>query len=157
MESADVVIVGGGIGSCSLGAKLANSGLNILVLERETEFYDRVRGEWMAPWGVRELMELDLYDLTMQAGGHHITRNIGYDELLSPEDAESMEMPLNLVEGVPGPLTIEHVTLQNIAMKHAADSGCVIKRGVDKVDISSGKNLPSPTCTMISSIPASAG
>jgi 2-polyprenyl-6-methoxyphenol hydroxylase-like FAD-dependent oxidoreductase len=136
----DVVIVGGGIGGCSLGAKLANSGLNVVILERETEFYDRVRGEWIAPWGVKELMNLNLYDLAMQAGGHHITRNIGYDELLSPKDAESFEMPLNLVEGVDGPLTIQHVTLQNITLNHAIKSGCVVKRGVDKVEISPGEN-----------------
>ncbi|HIG43126.1 MAG: FAD-dependent monooxygenase [bacterium] len=140
MDSADVVIVGGGIGGCTLGAKLADSGLSVLILERETDFYDRVRGEWMAPWGVKELMNLDLYDLTMQAGGHHITRNIGYDELLSPEDAESSEMPLNLVAGVDGPLTIQHVTLQNIILNHAIESGCVVKRGVNKVEISPGEN-----------------
>jgi 2-polyprenyl-6-methoxyphenol hydroxylase-like FAD-dependent oxidoreductase len=144
MDSTDVVIVGGGIGGCSLGAKLAVSGLSVLIIERETEFYDRVRGEWMAPWGVRELMNLDLYEKAMAAGGHHITRSINYDELVSPEDAESKAMPLNLLEGIKGPLTIEHVTLQNLALAHAIDAGCVIKRGVDKVEVSAGDD-PSVT------------
>ena len=29
-----------------------------MVLERELEFRDRVRGEWLAPWGVAEARRL---------------------------------------------------------------------------------------------------
>ena len=61
MESFDVVIVGGGLGGSALGGYLANAGLDVLVLERLTEFSDRVRGEWMAPWGAAELKKLGLY------------------------------------------------------------------------------------------------
>ena len=140
MDSADIVIVGGGIGGCSLGAKLASSGLSVLILERETEFHDRVRGEWMAPWGVNELMRLDLYDAVMANGGHHITRHIAYDELITAEEAELQSFALNIYEGVKGALTIEHVILQNTAMTHALESGCIIKRGVSKVEVTHGSD-----------------
>ncbi|MCH7743232.1 MAG: FAD-dependent monooxygenase [Proteobacteria bacterium] len=140
MDSADIVIVGGGIGGCSLGAKLASSGLTVLILERETEFHDRVRGEWMAPWGVKELMRLDLYDAVMASSGHHISRQISYDELATPEEAERQSIPLNVYEGVEGPLTIEHVILQNTAITQAAESGCTVKRGVDKLDVTHGSD-----------------
>ncbi|MBL4865654.1 MAG: FAD-dependent monooxygenase [Pseudomonadales bacterium] len=140
MERADVVILGGGIGGCSLGAKLASTGLQILILERETDFTDRVRGEWIAPWGVVELQRLDLYDRVMAAGGHHITRHIPYDELVSPKEAEATAMPLNLVKGVAGPLAIEHVVLQNSALDKAIESGCSVKRGVANIEIKPGSN-----------------
>ena len=50
----DVVIAGAGIGGSALATVLARAGLGVLVLEKETEYRDRVRGEWMAPWGVAE-------------------------------------------------------------------------------------------------------
>lgn len=59
----DLVIVGAGIGGSALAAVMAARGVEVLVLERETVYRDRVRGEWMAPWGVREAMRLGLYDV----------------------------------------------------------------------------------------------
>lgn len=52
--SPDIVIVGGGIGGGALATVLAREGIEIVVLERETVFPDRVRGEWIAPWGERK-------------------------------------------------------------------------------------------------------
>jgi hypothetical protein len=42
---------------------MAEEGKRVLVLEREREFKDRVRGEYMCPWGVAEARELGMYDL----------------------------------------------------------------------------------------------
>ena len=41
----DVITVGGGLAGSTLATALARAGRNVLVLERETEFKDRVRGE----------------------------------------------------------------------------------------------------------------
>ena len=57
VSSVDVVAVGGGVAGCALAAVLAEAGMAVLVLERETVFRDRVRGEWIPPWGVSELDE----------------------------------------------------------------------------------------------------
>ena len=51
-RSYDLVIVGGGIAGSSLATRLAREGVDVLVLEKSTEFVDRVRGEEMLPWGV---------------------------------------------------------------------------------------------------------
>jgi len=139
MTAMDIVIVGGGIGGSSVGKALACSGLNVLILERETEFVDRVRGEWIAPWGVVELKALDMYDTLMQAGGHHITRHIAYDELVDPEVAEANMLPLGVLD-VPGPLTIEHVIMQNAALDSAIEAGVTVLRGVDKVQVTPGNS-----------------
>ena len=50
--SKDVVVVGGGLAGSSLATVLARAGIGVLVLEKETRFKDRVRGENMLPWGV---------------------------------------------------------------------------------------------------------
>src|SRR5215469_7034580 len=57
----DAVIVGGGLGGSSLGIALAQSGAQVLVIERETQFRDRVRGEGMLPWGAAGARELGIH------------------------------------------------------------------------------------------------
>jgi len=56
----DVVIVGGGIAGSALAIVLAKEGIAVAVLERDLASVDRVRGEWMAPWGAAELKRLGL-------------------------------------------------------------------------------------------------
>jgi choline dehydrogenase-like flavoprotein len=58
----DIIIVGGGLGGATLAKNLAEHGLAALVLERETVFRNRVRGEQMHPWGVAEARTLGVYD-----------------------------------------------------------------------------------------------
>lgn len=41
----DVIIVGGGIAGSALGKFLAAENVKVLILEKETAFRDRVRGE----------------------------------------------------------------------------------------------------------------
>jgi flavin-dependent dehydrogenase len=47
----DLITVGGGLAGAALAKALAERGARVLVLERETRFRDRVRGEAMHPWG----------------------------------------------------------------------------------------------------------
>ncbi|MBI2963243.1 MAG: FAD-dependent monooxygenase [Deltaproteobacteria bacterium] len=51
MRSYDIVTVGGGLGGSSLARAMAEQGARVLVVERETQFKDRVRGEVLAAWG----------------------------------------------------------------------------------------------------------
>jgi 2-polyprenyl-6-methoxyphenol hydroxylase-like FAD-dependent oxidoreductase len=46
----DVIIVGGGLAGSALGKSLAEQGKQVLILEREKVFRDRVRGEYVHPW-----------------------------------------------------------------------------------------------------------
>ena len=48
----DLITVGGGRGGASLAKAIAEHGARVLVLERETQFKDRVRGEALVSWGV---------------------------------------------------------------------------------------------------------
>ncbi len=103
----EVVVVGGGIGGSALAAALAEAGRDVLLLEQTEVFEDRVRGEWIAPWGVVETRRLGLFDTLKAAGGHHIGRHVTYDETRTPEEAEARALPLGMFAAdVPGPLAI---------------------------------------------------
>src|SRR5215469_16479442 len=51
MPDYDVITVGGGLGGAALAKVMAEQGARVLVLEREHQFKDRIRGEFLAPWG----------------------------------------------------------------------------------------------------------
>jgi flavin-dependent dehydrogenase len=64
----DVITVGGGLGGSALAKVLAEHGTRVLVVEREVQFKDRVRGEWMAPWGAAEAVKLGIYNVLLEHG-----------------------------------------------------------------------------------------
>jgi len=70
--SADVIVVGGGLAGSTLSAVLARQGRSVLMIERETKFKDRVRGESMLPWGVAAARRLNVFDDLVVAGAHRV-------------------------------------------------------------------------------------
>jgi menaquinone-9 beta-reductase len=68
----DIITVGGGLGGSALAKAMAERGARVLVLEREKQFKDRVRGEQMSPWGVAEARELGIYELLRDSCGHEV-------------------------------------------------------------------------------------
>jgi 2-polyprenyl-6-methoxyphenol hydroxylase-like FAD-dependent oxidoreductase len=69
-ETYDIITVGGGLGGSALAKAMAEHGARVLVVEREKQFKDRVRGEVMGPWGVAETQALGLYNLLRTTCAH---------------------------------------------------------------------------------------
>ncbi|HXC55885.1 MAG TPA: NAD(P)/FAD-dependent oxidoreductase [Rhizomicrobium sp.] len=131
MTSYDLIIVGGGIAGSALAATMAKAGKSVLLLEQSTVYEDRVRGEWIAPWGVTETRRLGLYDLLRAAGGHHLLRHVTYDESRSPELSEQRTLPLSIfAPDVPGPLCIGHPHHCQTLFDEAVRCGATALRGV---------------------------
>lgn len=145
--SYDLIIVGGGIGGGALAAVMARAGRKVLLLEKSERYEDRVRGEWIAPWGVTETKRIGLYDTLMQAGGHHITDHVTYDENLAPEDCEQAALPLGIfAPDVPGPLCLGHPHHCQTLYDAARAAGAECLRPVIVETITTGK-APSVTFT----------
>lgn len=145
MGGYDLIIVGGGIGGSALAAVMARAGRAVLLLEQSEAYEDRVRGEWIAPWGVDEVRRLGLYDLLVGAGGHHLTRHITYDEHVAPAEAEAHVLPLGFFrEGVPGPLCLGHPHHCQTLLDAAGAAGAETLRGVRVTEITTGSS-PSVT------------
>jgi 2-polyprenyl-6-methoxyphenol hydroxylase-like FAD-dependent oxidoreductase len=136
LQTYDLIVVGGGIGGSALATVMARAGHSVLLLERSEAFQDRVRGEWIAPWGVAEVNRLGLYDLLITAGGHHLTRHVTYDESVDPATAEASALPLGIFkEGVSGPLCIGHPHHCQTLIEASAAAGADVRRGVNVTSI----------------------
>jgi 2-polyprenyl-6-methoxyphenol hydroxylase-like FAD-dependent oxidoreductase len=137
----DLIIVGGGIGGPALATVMARAGRSVLLLEQSTVYEDRVRGEWISPWGVAETKRLGLYDTLMAAGGHHLTRHIGYGKGHDPAEAEKLAMDLGMfVPDVPGPLCIGHPHHCQTLFDAARAAGAVARRGVSVNEVVLGNS-----------------
>lgn len=139
VTSYDLVVIGGGIGGAATALVMARAGRSVLLLEQSEAYEDRVRGEWIAPWGVAEVQRLGLYDLLVGAGGHHLTRHVTYDETLEPTAAEAATLPLSIFrEGISGPLCLGHPLHCQTLFDAAAAAGAVCARGVQVSEITAG-------------------
>lgn len=138
--TADVVVVGGGIAGSSLAAVLARDGYQVVVLERQTTYRDKVRGEVMACWGVAELLRLGLEDPLLNAGGCYAPRAVSYDEVSDPQQAESGAAALDeMVSGVHGTLNVGHPEACEALARTADAAGATVVRGVGEIAIEPGE------------------
>jgi 2-polyprenyl-6-methoxyphenol hydroxylase-like FAD-dependent oxidoreductase len=55
-KEVDLLIIGGGLAGSSLGRSMAMAGAHVLIIEKETRFRDRIRGEILVPWGSVEAL-----------------------------------------------------------------------------------------------------
>ena len=138
-KSFDIVIVGGGIAGSAMAAVLARNGLAVAVLERDLAPVDRVRGEYMAPWGVAELKRLGLLDCLSTVGGIFVKRHVPYDENMPGDAALPFAFDFSSVyPGVQGPFCMGHPAMCTTLAKAAEAAGATYVRGVEDIEVTSG-------------------
>jgi flavin-dependent dehydrogenase len=138
-QSVDVVVVGGGIAGSALATVLARDGSEVLVLERQSAYRDKVRGEAMLCWGVAEMLRLELEKPLLDAGGCYATQSVPYDEVFEPSQARAVARRMdNLLPGVPGTLAVGHPQACEALIRAAAQAGATVVRGVGDVEVSVG-------------------
>src|SRR5579863_6563466 len=138
----EVVIVGAGIAGSALATVLARAGITVTLLEKSTVHVDHVRGEWLAPWGVAETERLGLYQLLVNAGGHHLKRNIPFGDDIDPELAQTQTLDLTAFEGAgfKPPLCMRHPDMCDLLNAEAIARGAKLLRGVTGVEVKPGTN-----------------
>ena len=119
---------------------LASAGIAANILEKSTVHVDRVRGEWIAPWGVAETQRLGLYDVMMNAGGHHLKRHIPYGDDIDIEAAQAQMLDLTAFEGAgfKPPLCMRHPHMCDVLNAEAIVRGAELLRGVSDVKVTPG-------------------
>jgi 2-polyprenyl-6-methoxyphenol hydroxylase-like FAD-dependent oxidoreductase len=119
----DIIVVGGGLGGSVLAKVMALSGAAVLLVERETRFKDRVRGEALVPWGVAEARRIGVYDALIQLAREvpKLLFNLGGQTL---ERDLTVSTPQQLAM-----LTFYHPAMQELVITEAKSAGVEIARG----------------------------
>ncbi|WP_222263084.1 NAD(P)/FAD-dependent oxidoreductase [Modestobacter marinus] len=137
--TAEVAIVGGGFAGGALAVRLARAGLSVTVLEQSAEYRDRVRGEYMPPWGCAELNRSGLLDVVLRAEGTMAARSVPYGDSMAPDVAEAAALDTSvLVPGAAGMLNLSHPGACRELMDVASSAGAEVVRGVRRVQVTAG-------------------
>jgi 2-polyprenyl-6-methoxyphenol hydroxylase-like FAD-dependent oxidoreductase len=137
--AADLVVVGGGIAGSALATVMARDGYQVVVLERQRAYRDKVRGEALLCWGVVELLRLELEKPLLDANGRYVGQAVSYDELTDPAQAEAVATRLDrMLPDVPGVLSIGHPDACEALIQAATTAGASVLRGVGDVAITPG-------------------
>ena len=134
-----MVIVGGGIAGGALAAALASRGHAVVVLERQHEFRDRVRGENMQPWGVSRCTASAWSRCWSAPAVATASRPCCTTRSERPAEAEAAPLPLGmLLPDVAGTFSVGHPQACEALLRHAESCGARIVRGVGDVDVAPG-------------------
>lgn len=139
MDHFDLIIVGGGVAGSAMATVMGRAGRRCLVLERTTEFADRTKGEWIAPWGVAEAERLGLIDDIARARGHVLRRHARLGPEIDPEESVRQALLLDELPGVPGAMTQRHPDLCQALLDAASEAGAQTIRGASGVEVRTGE------------------
>lgn len=133
-ELFDLVVVGGGLAGASLAKSLAEHGARVLVLERDEQFRDRVRGEMMTPWGVAEAGSLGIGELLRSGCGHELP----WVDFFSG-DTLMVHRPVAATTPQQVPcLAFYHPVMQEVLLEGAANAGAEVRRGASVQEVRPG-------------------
>ena len=127
----DMVTIGGGIAGSALAKTMAEGGAKVLVLEREVEFRDRVRGEAIMPWGTAEAVELGIYDVIMASGGHELK---WWDNHQGPDSTSRRDLT-GTTPSKTSVTSFYHPEAQECLLAAAQKAGAEVRRGARVVEI----------------------
>lgn len=128
-RSCDIITVGGGIAASSLARAMAERGARVLVLEREKQFKDRVRGEAVVSWGVAEANELGICRLLKEKCAHDVPYVEAGSGLRDLRTTTLHQLPL---------LSFPHQVMQEVLLAAAENAGAEVRRGVSVEQIECG-------------------
>jgi 2-polyprenyl-6-methoxyphenol hydroxylase-like FAD-dependent oxidoreductase len=130
----DIITVGGGLGGAALAKAMAEHGARVLVLEREKQFKDRVRGEGLVPWGVAETQALGLDELLRTTCAQEFSR-VGFS--IGPELGEPHDIVATTPQRLPG-FTFYHPAMQEVLLYAAITAGAEVRRGASVREVKPG-------------------
>ena len=137
----DIVTVGGGLGGSALARAMVERGARVLVVEAERQFKDRVRGEFLAPWGAAEARALGLEEPLRAAGAYELP---WWDVYLGAAPMGRRDLIATTPQQLPA-LAVYHPAMQEGLLAAAAAAGAEVRRGLRVREVVTGRP---PTVTL---------
>ena len=129
----DLMVVGGGVAGSSLARRMAAGGARVLVVEKETAFRDRVRGESLLPWGVADAEAL---------GAGEPLRRIAQEALWFSQSLDGTPAPpRDLIATTPQQRPMwdfYHPQAQEVLLASAQEAGVEVRRGANVTRVEPG-------------------
>jgi 2-polyprenyl-6-methoxyphenol hydroxylase-like FAD-dependent oxidoreductase len=130
----DLIVVGGGMAGSTLARRMAAGGAQVLVLERETQFRDRVRGEALQPWGVAEAQQLGVAELLRP----HAAELRWFDQIVNGQQTMKRDL-MTTTMCATAMWGFYHPEAQEILLAAAAAAGAEVRRGVSVRHLAPGQ------------------
>jgi menaquinone-9 beta-reductase len=130
----DIITVGGGLAGATLAKAMAEKGARVLVIERERQFKDRVRGEVIFPWGVAELQKLGVCQLLLETCARRIRWQ---DTYIGGVQTEHRDVTATSRHKLPM-LNWLHHEMEEVLLRAAQEAGAEVRRGVRATGVTPG-------------------
>jgi 2-polyprenyl-6-methoxyphenol hydroxylase-like FAD-dependent oxidoreductase len=127
-KAVDLLIIGGGIAGSSLGRSMAMAGAQVLIIEKDIKFRDRIRGELLVPWGSVEAKDLG-------GCGREAPKQYFY---LAGEPTPSRDYLTSTPKGT-CVMSFYHPEMQEVLLGSAAKAGAEVWRGAAMAAVYPGK------------------
>ena len=134
-EKFDVAVVGGGIAGASLAYAMAKGGARAVVLEAETEFKDRVRGEVLCPWGTADAQALGITEALQQADACALP---WLNQYMGPQQIARRDFLATTPAKTPM-MTFYHPKMQRAVLQAAESAGAEVRRGATVSAVTPGR------------------
>ena len=134
----DVIVVGGGIAGSTVAGVLARSGLDVLVLEKESRFRDRVRGESTWPYAVADALAMGLQPLLDMVETVEIS---GVRRYANRDVASTYRWAEDSIDHLPE-IGFYHPRFQEAALQWAACQGATVVRPAKAIAFSRNGRPP---------------
>jgi len=130
----DIITIGGGLGGASFAKAMADHGARVLILEREHQFSDRIRGEAIWPWGVVELEGLGVLE-TLRSCARNMPRISMY---IANGGTVQRDLEKTTPQQTPA-LNWVHHEMEEMLIQAAETAGVEVRRGVRACGLNSGE------------------
>src|SRR5690242_11912968 len=131
----EIIIAGGGIAGASLGLVASREGARVLIVEAESAFRDRVRGEGLHPWGVAHAERLGLLDVLRAAPAHAASY---WDTFIAGMHVERRDLAQTTPSRLSG-YNVHHPELETALLTAAKAAGAHVRSGAKVTRIEPGE------------------
>ncbi|SFL40417.1 FAD-dependent oxidoreductase [Geodermatophilus ruber] len=143
--TADVVVVGGGIGGLTAALALARSGRSVRVLERSAEFAEVGAGLQLAPNATRELARLGVLDEVVARGV--LPRRLVLRDALDGAELTSLDLDEEFRKRYGGVYVVAHRSdLLDVLVEACAAAGVALETGRATVDVRQDGEVAEVVC-----------